>query len=265
MITTKEDENIILRKLSEALLRNDIEYTKRILRIFNTESNIDLEDRGKIVRKILLNLYKIARKIGSEKQYQILAALAITYNQVNTIENELDHIAYIATLEEIESSGMSELIIRFKDMPILAVDLADKLSLQHDIYIDDDIVVRVELGTEIYLNYIVRRILYPLALVTELTDILVRKSRRMTMRRLFEIYTNILELCKDKICKNIRKLIDNEIISNLKLSDEVTVIDYSRNRAVGRLFKDDILKEGILVEQIDKLVKVGDLLILWHI
>ncbi|NPA23348.1 MAG: hypothetical protein GXO23_03525 [Crenarchaeota archaeon] len=260
MITAREEENL-LRNLASSLLRADRDGIRRALDLLNIPED---ENREKIVRRALARLYGLARRVRSESQYRILAALAVTCHRTRTIEDLLDHLSYIATLEDIEVDDLHTLTIRFRNIPLLAVDLAEKIVLDHEIETDDDITIRVKLGKEIYLDYIIRRTLYPLAIATELTDLVIRRARHMTVRRLFEIHNNILEICKENICRNIKKLIDNKTIEKLELSEEITIIDYTNRRIVGKILREESSKESVIVEQIDKLVKIGDLIILWH-
>lgn len=265
MIITEEDENI-MRNITEAAIRCDEEQVRSLLK--NLNIRIDTLQTRTIVRKVLRRLYEIARKVESERQYLLLAGIAISLVKTRTLEDELDYLSYLAAVEEIEVKDPYNLTIVFKRLPILALDILEKIDPSYynlNINVEDHVRASLKLATDLYLNYIVRRVLYPLAIATELVDVLLRRVKRMSVKRLLEINCKILNVIRDNICINIRKLMDSGIIDNLKLSNEITIIDYSRSKISGRLHKDVVFREEVLVEPVDKIVKIGDIIVLWHI
>ncbi len=254
-----------MRNITEAVIKCDEERVKSLLNDLNIRVH-NFQNR-EIARKVLYRLYEIAKKVGSEKQYLLLTGIAISLVKTRTLEDELDYLSYIAAIEELEVHDVHNLTIVFRRLPILALDLIDKVDPSYynlSIRVEDQVKVRLSLVSDLYLNYIIRRILYPLAIATELVDKLLRKVKRMSVKRLLEINCEILNVLKDNICRNIRKLIDSGILDNLKLSNEITIIDYPRSKISGRLHKDVIYREDVLVEPVDKIVKIGDIIVLWH-
>ncbi|NPB01215.1 MAG: hypothetical protein GXO10_07550 [Crenarchaeota archaeon] len=261
-----EDDKIIMRNLVESALRQDEERILSLLSYLNIDTK-NLQNR-EIVRKVLYRLYEIAKRVKSEKQYLFLTGIAISSIRTYTLENELDYLSYIIALEEIDIENLQYLVITFRRLPILVLDLLDKIDTSYyNLRIDsyDDIKVKLKLVTDLQLNYIIRKMLYPLTISTELVDTLLRRIRRISIKRLIEINYKILQTLKDSICRNIRKLLDADILDELDLSDEITIIDYHRNKISGKLCKQTSLKDDIFIESVDKVVKIGDIIVIWHI
>ncbi len=239
-----------------------------ILKMFKENSEISIWNIAfKIIKKIF-NIYRSIKKIPISLH---ILKIVVEYIQPETYEECAQYLTYISTFEELSLEN-NKIVVKFVKYPIASIDLYYKLSKFVDIQIVNSEPISIALDVDTieytFLEEFFKRILDLNIVVSEIVDLLIFDYEYSNVKS----YVKNVDKASRYVYRNLKKTllrflenIDNiySILERLSIVDYVSIVDICRSKIFGKLSKLNS-RDGIIVESLDKLIKVNNFLIIWH-